>query len=104
MKSYSRGPGLDDVPARPEEFIALQRSSDPSNAVDDLSSYSDDELDDYLDGDIATRIPTANVDGGREARKVLLAAWLVDFMTSGECVGSPANQEDYGLPNMVTAT
>jgi hypothetical protein len=96
MKLYSRGPGLVDVAARSDESIALQRPSDSPDVGADLSSFSDDddELDGYLDRDVIESIQTAKMDGGREARKVLLAAWLVDFMTSGECACSPQTRED----------
>jgi hypothetical protein len=82
MRLFSRSPGINEIPVRPEESVALRRLSQSSDEQDDLSSFAND--DDYLHGDIGGDIYAADIDGGREAWKMLLGAWLVDFMTSGK--------------------
>lgn len=63
----------------PDESIALRRrSTDRLRSRDDEQSLSDvSDLPGFGPDD-------AIVDGGREAWKTLFAAWIIDFMTSGE--------------------
>lgn len=71
--------GFGEAAVHPEESISLRRRS-----IDSFGDSSDDgdNLSDV--SDIAgLGQPDAMVDGGREAWKILFAAWLIDFMTSG---------------------
>jgi hypothetical protein len=86
MKSYGRVTERDDRAARPEEVVALRRMSESSDGGEPPSSFSDDDLEDDQNEGIDVSAHAAAMDGGRAAWKALLAAWLVDFMTSGECI------------------
>lgn len=64
----------------PDESIALRRRS--TDSFSDLGNDGDS----FSDASNLQRLGQSDtmVDGGREAWKTLFAAWLVDFMTSGE--------------------
>lgn len=68
-----------------EESIALRRRSSDSQGGDGDNLF---DLSDILEFEQREN----TVDGGREAWKTLFAAWLIDFMTSGEQYSSTVTQ------------
>lgn len=73
---------------RPEEIVSLRRFSSTLSpngqreSMTDFPNYTDEESSEYPDQEGESNANSL-VDGGWEAWKVLLAAWIVDFMTSG---------------------
>jgi hypothetical protein len=82
MKPLSLGTGPGEVAARPEEVVALRRLSLSSDDRDGPSDSFDDDDEGWQS--MPTRgASSLVVDGGRNAWGIVLAVWLVDFMTSG---------------------
>jgi hypothetical protein len=81
MKTFSLGRAHNGDAAQPEAVVALRRLSQTrDDGIASMSDFSDsDDYDEYA----GENYDGPAIDGGREAWKVLLAAWVIDFMTAG---------------------